>query len=116
MKNNPWIAKDGKSYDIVSSEVEPPLKPNEIEIIQYMRPTRRRRKLIAEVDEDTARKADDIVVSAEVLRNGKVAFYARHKDKLEETEICMIRENDTENPETGNKILKELINRCVESC
>ena len=111
MKNYPWIAKDGKAYDIVSSEVEEPLKSNEIEIIQYMRPTRRRRKLIAEVDEETARKADDIVISAEILRTGDVAFYARHKDKPEETEICMVRENDTEHPETGNKILKELIDK-----
>jgi len=108
--NNPWIAKDGKAYDIVNSEVEDPLKSNEIEIIQYMRPTRRRRKLIAELDEETARKADDLVISAEVLRNRKVAFYARHKDKPEESEICMVRENDVGHPETGNKILKELIN------
>ena len=106
--NDHWIAKDGKPYDFVNSDVEK-LKSNEVEIIQYIRPHGLRRKLIAELDEETARKADNMIISAEELRTGEVAIYVRYKDEPDENEICNISKNDTVNPETGNNILKELI-------
>ena len=87
------------------------LKPNEVEIIQYLRPDGIRRRMIAVLNEDYAKRARNLVISAELLPGNMIAFYVSRADELdyEETHVYP---NDTSNPEVGNEILKELIDKC----
>lgn len=84
-------AKDGKPFDIdnISGEV----REDEVEVIQFLRPEGKRRRMLANVGAEAAKKAEDIVLSAEELTTHRVALYARFTDEPEEKEITEIVEN-----------------------
>ena len=102
------IAPDGRPYDI--DNIHADKKPNEIEIIQYMRPTGERRKMIAEIDIETAKKADGLIISCEVLPTNEILIYARRKDQKTEQEKMNIAVNGP-GANSPNNTLKLLINR-----
>lgn len=101
------IAKDGKPYDIDNFG---DLQPAEVEVIQFLRPDGRRRRMAAAVGEEYAAMAKDLILSAEELTTGDVAIYARKIGEPEEKEITEIAING---PGTNSPIecLKRLIER-----
>lgn len=84
------IAKDGKPFDIDNFG---DLQPGEVEVIQFLRPDGRRRRMAAMVGEEYSLMAVDLVLSAEELTTGRVAIYARKIDEPEENETTEIAEN-----------------------
>lgn len=114
------LAKDGKPYDIVAPSVNKPLESNEVEVIQYMRADimnyagGERRKMVATLDYETARKADNLIITATILKNNEVLMCARFQDEPKESKVCIQRKNDLMNPETGNRYLTELIDKITK--
>jgi hypothetical protein len=66
-------------------ELEP--RPDEVTVIQYLRPFGTKSKVFAPVGEDYVAKAKGMILSSEVLRTGEVMIYARWEDEAEEKEI-----------------------------
>jgi hypothetical protein len=66
-------------------ELEP--RPDEVTVIQYLRPFGKPSKVFAPVGEEYVAKAKGMILSAEVLRTGEVMVYARWADEAEEKEI-----------------------------
>lgn len=84
------IARDGRPYDIDFLGV---LHPQEIEVIEYLKPNGVRRRSAIAVGESYAQRAKDLIFSAEVERNG-VIIYARRIDQPEDEEIIRVVEKD----------------------
>ena len=84
------IAKDGEPFDV---DKFGDLKPGEVEVIQFLRPNRKRRRMAAYVGKEMARKAEDLILSAEDLGTGKVALWARKIGQPEEMEKIEIADN-----------------------
>lgn len=78
------IAKDGLPYDI--DDIAGELSENEVEVIQFLRPDGKRRLMVAPVGKESAKKAKNFILSAEVLRNGVIVLYARRIGEPEEAE------------------------------
>lgn len=83
-------AKDGKSFDIDDTG---DLQDNEVEIIQFLRPDGRRRRMACEVPPDIKELAKNQILSAEELRGGRIVIYSRLIGEPEENEICKGAEN-----------------------
>ena len=97
------IASDGKPFDIDLIEEE--AAAGEVEITQFLRPDGRRRRMLAEVGEELAAKAKNLIISTEELGTGKVAIYVRRKGSAEHLEFA-------ENGPGGNsptEVLKRMI-------
>ena len=84
------IAADGKPFDIDEAGE---CGPGEVEIIQFLRPNAKRRRMVAEVGEDLAKASQDLILSAEDLGNGSVAIYVRSKGEKPEREHAAIAQN-----------------------
>ena len=100
------IAKDGKSFDV--DTIGGDLAPDEVEIIQFLRPGGKRRRMAATVGADTVRRADDLIISAEELITGEVALYGRKIGEKKENEIVLLAENRP-GEKSPNVILTQLI-------
>jgi hypothetical protein len=99
------IAADGKPFDIDEAGES---GPGEVEIIQFLRPNARRRRMVAEVGENLAKAAQGLVISAEELGTGDVAIYVRDKDGDPGSEHIGFAENGPgENSPT--EVLKRMI-------
>jgi len=83
------IAKDGLEYDIDNLHGEPK-RSDEVEIIQYMRPDGKRRRMLAPLDAYIAAKADNLIIECEELGNGKLSFTGRKVGEPVENEFCEI--------------------------
>lgn len=69
-------------------ELEP--RPDEVAVIQYLRPFGKPSRVFAPVGEDYVAKAKGMILSSEVLRTGEVMVYARWKDEKQEKEITSL--------------------------
>lgn len=84
-------AKDGRPFDI--DNVKDTLSSTQVEVIQYMRPNGKRRRMAAEVGWEMARKSEDLILSAEILPTGRIALYARFIGQSEEEEHVKLAQN-----------------------
>lgn len=101
------IASDGKPFEI--DNLDEDAGPGDVEIIQFLRPDGRRRRLLAEVGEELAAKARGLIISAEELGTGKVAIYVRRKDESKESEHLELAENGP-----GKNSPAEVLKRMIE--
>ena len=103
------IAKDGKPFDVEDALV---LNPGEIEVIQFLTPSGKRRRMAVLVGEDYVEKAEKLILSAEILNNKQVALYARGINESKEKDKIMLAING---PGINNTIiiLKKLIDTFV---
>ena len=79
-----------------------------VEVIQYLRPDGRRRRMLANVGEETAKLAENMVLSAEELIDGTVVVYARFKDEPPELERIALAHNRP-GPRSPTNVLMEVI-------
>ena len=87
------IARDGLKFDQDLQHGEPP-EEDEVEVIQYMSSGKRRRMLAKLSSKEIADKANDLIISCEVLPAlGDVAIYARRVGDGVEDEIEIIADN-----------------------
>jgi len=102
------LAKDGKGFDFEHVSYDTPA--DHVEVIQFLRPGGKRRRMIAPVGEEVAQKAADMVLSGEELTTGEIVLYARFIAEDEENEISEIATNGPgENSPT--ECLKRLIEK-----
>jgi len=83
------VAKDGKPFDV--DNIDEDLMSDEVELIQFLRPDGKRRRMAATVGEKLAKKASALVLSTEVLPTGEIALYAKRLGASEEK--CFLAEN-----------------------
>ena len=105
------IAKDGKPFD-VDNEIEDTAL-NEVEIIQFIRPMGRRRRMLAIVGEEMAQKANSLILSCEILQTGEIVLYARKNGKSKENEMTEFAQNGP-GDNSPTETLKRLILRANE--
>ena len=86
------LAKDGRPYDIVRPDVVD-IDEDEVEVIQFLRPNGNRRKMVLKVGLETAKKAENMILSVEILRTGQLALYARWQGQPEEKEKLRLADN-----------------------
>lgn len=102
------IAADGKPFDIDLLGRE--TYPNEVEIIQYLRPDGKRRRMTCPVRNDILAKVTGMILEAEEIPGGKVAIWVRGKDESEENQIMDLADNGP-GPNDPVKVLERLIER-----
>ena len=89
----------------------PSVQPDEIEAVQYLRPYGQQRKVYIQVGLDYVRKAQDMIIEAEIIPDQQVAFFVRYKDEPMDMEILGIAYNcecfDKRNP-------TETVKRCID--
>ena len=100
------IAKDGKEFD---EDILEELAEDEVEIIQFLRPNRKRRRMSTRLDKEFKDKAKDIILSAEELTTGKIALYGRKIGTATEFEYMLIVDNGPGNNSPA-EVLKKVIN------
>lgn len=101
------IAKDGKSFDVDNLS---DLEPFEVEVIQFLRPDGRRRRMAVSVGEKLAEKAKNLIISAEELTTaGEIAIYVRKIDEPEVNETMEIAVNGP-----GENSPAEVVRRLIE--
>ena len=105
------IAKDGLPFDV--DNLMGGLAEDEVEVIQFVRPNAERRRMGAPVGKDLAKKAKNLILSAESIGAGKIALYARKIGEAEETEKMELAENGPGINSPAN-ILKKLIKKMSE--
>ena len=102
------IAKDGKPFDIDNLEYQP-CGSADVEIIQFLRPDGKRQRMLAEVGEELAEKAKNLIISAEELTTGEIAVYVRKIGEPTEKERLEIAVNGP-----GDKSPTECLKRLIE--
>ena len=100
------IAKDGKPFD--EDNVVEDVANDEVEVIQFLRPSAKRRRILATVGKELAEKARNLILSIEVVESSTLCLYARRIGEAEETEKTLLVENGPglNSPEN---VLKKLI-------
>ena len=101
------LAKDGKPFDI--DNISGGLMPDEVEVIQFLRPKGDRRRMGAVVGKEHVKMAKDLILSAEELQTGEVVVYARKIGEPEEAEISEITVNGP-----GDKSPSSCLKRLIE--
>ncbi|MBE3040302.1 MAG: hypothetical protein IMZ62_16010 [Chloroflexi bacterium] len=101
------IASDGKRFDV--DNIPEAAGPGDVEIIQFLRPGGRRRRMLVEVGKELVVKARGLILSAEALGTGKVALYARRKNESEEAEHLELADNGP-----GKNSPCEVLKRMIE--
>jgi len=102
------MAKDDLPFDV--DNIAGNMSEDEVEVIQFLTPHGRRRRMIAPVGKDLAEKAKNLILSAEQLRTGKLAIYARKIGEPEENERMDLANNGPGANSPAN-VLKKLIRR-----
>jgi len=100
------IAKDGLPFD--EEGIAGALADDEVEVIQFMRPDGSRKRMVAPVGKELAKKAKHLILSAEHLRTGQIAIYARRIGDSEEGERLELAENGP-GKDSPTNVLKRLI-------
>jgi len=108
---NELLARDGKPYDVPNTDLI--ATDDELEIIQYLRPTGTRRRVLAKVGKNYVKKANNLIISTEVLIDGQIAIWVRHKNEPEEKERVEFAENcfDEKSEKNPNAVLKRMIDK-----
>jgi len=104
------IAKDGKPFDVDDLEHQP-CSPTDVEIIQFLRPDGKRRRVLTEVGEEYAKLAKNMVISAEELTTGEIAIYVRkigEPVEKERLEIAINGPGDKSPIECVKRLIKKL--------
>lgn len=83
-------AKDGKPFDI---DTIGELGEDEVELIQFLRPNAKRRRMAATVGREFVTLAQNQILSCEDLGNGSIAIYSRGVSESEEDELTDIAVN-----------------------
>ena len=99
------FAKDGKPFDIEDGLT---FTDNEVEVIQFLIPSGKRRRMAALVGEDYVKKAKNLILSAEILNTQQIALYAREINEPKEKDKIMLANNGSGVNNTIN-VLKKLI-------
>lgn len=103
-------AKDGLLFDIDHMPDTEPTE-DEVEVIQFLRPEGKRRRMIANVGKETALLAKDMILSAEELNiPGNLIVYARYQDEDEERERLELVEGEP-GKEDPTEMLKKVIQK-----
>ena len=105
------IASDGKPYDVDNLPNDDG-RPDEVEVIQYLRPSKEGRRMLAPVGEDYVEKAKDLIITAEWL-GSTINICVRRKGESEEKEYCKIAVNGPGKKSPTN-ILREIIDYLVK--
>lgn len=82
---------------------------DDIEVTQYLRPDGRKRTVYAPVGEEYAKKAENMILSAEELTTGMIVVYARWAGEPEENEYFELASNGP-GPRSPTSVLK----LCIE--
>lgn len=101
-------AKDGQLFDV--EYVTTDTSPNEVEVIQFLRPSGKRRRMLCAVGGKFADMAEDMILSGEELRTGEIVLYARFIDEDKEKEISEIAINGP-GEHSPTECLKRLIEK-----
>jgi hypothetical protein len=101
------IAADGKPFDI--DNLGRATFPDEVEVIQYLRPNGLRRRITVPYKSDLIAKATGMIIEAECLPDGNVAIWVRNKDEDEEKQLLDIAVNGP-GERSPSTILEKLIN------
>ena len=99
------IAKDGKQFDI---DILGDIETGDVEIIQFLRPNGKRRRMLCYVGEQIATMAENQVISVEELTTGEVAIHSRFTGQPEESEKMKLATNGP-GEKAPDKILSILI-------
>ena len=83
-------------------------RPDEIALVQYLRPNGRKKIVFAPVGEEWIDKARGMVISSEVLMTGQVAIYIRLESEKEETESSRFATNGP-GPDSPTEVLRAMI-------
>lgn len=107
------LAPDGLPYDEDYLGRGP--YANEVEVIQFLRPNSRRRKLFAPVEREVKTLAEtfNLIISAEVLPTNDIAIWVRGKGEDEDEEIMELAKN-TEGENDPSYVLSRLVERKVQ--
>lgn len=105
------IASDGKPFDIDNMGS---LSSGKIEVIQFLRPNGKRRRMAVDVGEEFVVMAKDMIISAEELTTGEVAVYVRRKGEPEVNEIMEVAINGP-GKNSPTECVKRLIKKRRES-
>ena len=105
------LAKDGKEFDINNIGE---LQEDELEIIQFLRPDGKRRRMSAKLTKGLVEKAKNIIISAEELTTGKIAIYGRIIGIPIEEEYMLLADN-CEGSNSPNNVLKRVIIHVAET-
>lgn len=98
------IAKDGKPFDV--DNLPDNGNSDEVEIIQYLRPNGRRRRMLAQVGEEIAKLAQNLIITAEELSGMGVSITIRKQGEPEENELIDIANNGPGENSPTNVIIK----------
>ncbi len=90
VNNKLELAPDGKPYHIVNLDK---IGKNDVEIIQFLRPDGKRRKMSCDVPPEIKEMSKDMIISSEELTTGQVAIYARFKGEKEYDEMLVLATN-----------------------
>lgn len=102
------LAADGKPFDIDNLGRE--TFSNEVEIIQYLRPDGKRRRMTCPVKNDILAKATGMIIEAEELPGGRIAIWVRGNKESEEEQILDLADNGPGKNDPV-KVLERLIER-----
>lgn len=100
------IASDGLPFDEDFIGGDP--KPGEVEIIQFLRPSGRRRRMLADVGLELAEKAKDLIITSGQLTTGDIAIYVRRKGESDDNERLELADNGP-GPNSPTEVLKRMI-------
>jgi hypothetical protein len=101
------LAKDGKPFDIDYKMVP---TEEEVEVIQYLRPNGKRRRMLAPVGKKYVEKAKDLIISVEELTTGEVAIYVRKINDPIDDEVMELAYNGPGDNSPTN-VLRRLIDK-----
>jgi hypothetical protein len=85
------LASDGKPFDI--DNLGRPTYDNEVEIIQYLRPNGKRRRMTCPAPNYILAKVAGMIIEAEEIRTGEIAIWVRGKNEPEENQILEVAIN-----------------------
>jgi len=104
-------AKDGKPFDVDGMGE---LGEHEVEIIQFLRPNGKRRRMAASVGKEYVEKAKDMIISAEELTTGEIAIYVRFKDEPKEEKESMELAENGPGDNDPTKVVQRMIDKKLE--
>lgn len=106
------LAPDGKKYDVDNLGRRP--GPTEAEVIQFVRPKGKRRKLFFDVTENLAQASREMVLSADVDDQNIVSMYVRWKDEPDEMEAIGTIPNVKANITPSDVVMKLIALKLAE--
>ena len=103
--NNRVLAKGGLPFDI---DIVSELSKGEVEIIQYLSPNGKRRRMACFIGNELAKKAENLIISTEQTNPREVMIYLRKIGNKEENEVSQLA-NNFKSESSPDKILIKMI-------